>query len=181
MSGFRSRLGAQLLAFLDLKRAMGRQYLANEAELRQFDEYVASAHPHAIRVTREVAHGWLVGSQPSDREAMHGASAFCGSSASTWLGLTRIPTSRTANSCQPPCPSAGRSSTPKRRCEPWLPPPRPHAGTGELSGPQPSPRWCLCSTPLDCGAERFAGSGSETWTSWHKRSSCTERSSSSRG
>ena len=61
MSGFRSRLGAQLLAFLDLKRAMGRQYLANEAELRHFDEYVASAHPHAIRVTREVAHGWLVG------------------------------------------------------------------------------------------------------------------------
>ncbi len=64
MKAFVSPLGPSILAFLALKRAMGRHYQANEGELSRFDRYIATLDPPVQSVTREVVHGWLA-AQPN--------------------------------------------------------------------------------------------------------------------
>ena len=55
---FRSRLGPSLRRYLDLKRALGRIYLAEAAVLRHWDDFVHRRYPRAARVDAEMFTNW---------------------------------------------------------------------------------------------------------------------------
>jgi integrase len=59
MKRFMSSLGPRMVAFLELKRAMGRSYENVESEIRRFDRYVAETHEPVELVTRELVQQWL--------------------------------------------------------------------------------------------------------------------------
>jgi site-specific recombinase XerD len=56
--GFHSRLVPSLRRFVDLKRIMGRRYLAETVILRHWDDFVFHRYPRAVKVQAEMFANW---------------------------------------------------------------------------------------------------------------------------
>ena len=57
-SRFKSRFASSLQAHVDLKRALGRRYVAEAAVLRHWDNFVRRRYPHARQVRAQMFSNW---------------------------------------------------------------------------------------------------------------------------
>jgi hypothetical protein len=59
LKSFQSQFAASLQRFLDIKRALGRQYAVEAATLSHWDAFLMRQYPQARKVRAEMFFGWI--------------------------------------------------------------------------------------------------------------------------